>query len=445
MRRELFRSRPFRMAGLYAGVFAVLSAVSLALMLGLYRHEASREVAVAMDREAAALTQAWQDGEIDGVRAYLQVLRMQPLGERWSVVLQTPTQTLEIPQRPEMAVTAKRARITRELQLAPNVTAQLHLSTQFERESLRLLSRALVTGVVALIVLALVGGILLAWLTNRRVSRMDRALAAIMQGDLSSRLPVRPKGDELDRLAANVNLALDRVQLLMESVRSATDGIAHDLRTPLARHRARLEQAQRQPPAADEFDTWIEAALADVDGVLATFRGLLQVATVEAGTLRNDFATVDLCAVAASIAELYEPLVHERQLQLKLELPSAATVHGSRNLLAQCVANLLDNAIKFSPVAGMVTLRLRRSSAGIELSVTDQGPGIPPSEREQVFQRLYRMDRSRSTPGLGLGLSLAKAVTELHGGSIRIEDHQPGTRVVMRLPSGPATALPVGA
>lgn len=423
------------MALLYAAVFAALSALTLGLMLWLYRAEASAELNAALDRESSALTAAWQDDGAEGVRRYALVLRAQPLGERWSVVLTMPDKQVVIPESEALsAALPDQTIITRQIRLDKDVTARLRISTQVQREALRLLGRVLATGVVLLVVLALAGGVLLAWLTNRRISNMDKALAGIVEGRLSSRLPVRVRGDELDRLAANVNLALDRVEQLMDTVRSATDGIAHDLRTPMARHRARLEHALMTPPPAEELTAWLESTIEEVDHILATFRGLMQVATVEAGSLRNQFVNVDLSDLAQRIVDLYEPLASERGLRIDLVLKTDATVPGLPDLLSQTLANLLDNAIKFSPLGGEIRVAMYRAPDRVRLRVTDQGPGIPESEREHVFQRLYRLDASRSTPGLGLGLSLVRAVAELHDGEVVIEDNRPGTRVTLSLP-----------
>lgn len=433
-RRDLFHSRPFRMAGLYAGVFAALSAVTLALMLWLYRQEARSELEAALDRESAKLEMAYQERGIDGVRDYAEALRLQPLGERWSVKLESGGQHIEIPASPRQAAMPEVEARSRSLQLGPQVQAQLQVSTQLQRESLRLLGRALATGIILLVLLALAGGVLLAWLTNRRISHMDRALAGIMAGNLSSRMPVRARGDELDRLATNVNRALDQVQQLMETVRSATDGIAHDLRTPLARHRGRLEQALREPPMAEALPHWLEDAIAEVDNILATFRGLMQIATVEAGALRSRFVPVELEPLVEQMLGLYEPLANERGLVVQAELTDGVRVQGLRDLLSQSLANLLDNAIKFSPPGGHVRVSLRSNGRDALLSVSDDGPGIPEAEHERVFQRLYRLDASRSTPGLGLGLSLVKAVMELHNGRVRIDADSPGTTVSLMIP-----------
>lgn len=441
-RRNLFQSRPFRMSMLYAGVFAALSALSLGLMFALYLQEARLETHTELSAEAKALTLAYESAGLEAAIAYAESLRGELRGERWRFEFLTPEGSRSIPAQPGRQVTAERDRVKRQVRLGPELVATLEISTYDQRQATRLLGRGLATGVIGLVVLALVGGILLAWLTNRRVTRMDRALEDIMRGQLDSRLPVREHGDELDRLAGNVNSALDRVQQLMETVKTATDGIAHDLRTPLARHRARLERAQAHPPGPDALQGFIEASLTEVDRILATFRGLLQLATVETGNLRSSFQPLDLSSVVAEWVELYEPLAAERGILLQARLSGSAKVDGRRDLLGQSVANLLDNAIKFSPPDSEVEVTLERDAQSLQLCVADRGPGIPASERERVFQRLYRLDSSRNTPGLGLGLSLVRAVVDLHGGRISIEDHAPGTRIRVWLPASLSPAEP---
>jgi len=422
------------MAGLYAGVFAVLSAITLGLIFGLYLRESRHDIELTLIEEAAAMRRLYQSEGVEGVLQHTDFLRTQPLGTRWAFELDTPELKTRIPAGAEIVSTPDRDVSQRVVELSGDARMVLQLSTHQQREAIRVLGRILTSGIAALVLLALAGGMLLAWLTNLRISRMDRALAATMAGDLGSRLPVRDNGDELDRLAANVNLALDRVQQLMDTVKSATDGIAHDLRTPLARHRARLEQAMLNPPEAEALPAWFEEGLVEIDRILATFRGLMQLATVETGNLRDRFAMVDLRAVALDVVELYEAVAAERGIQIRMDIGREVQLPGLRDLLGQSIANLLDNAIKFSPPDADVRLTLRAHAHSVTIIVADHGPGVPEAERQRVFRRLYRLDDSRSTPGIGLGLSLVKAVVELHDGRIVLEDNEPGTRVVISLP-----------
>lgn len=438
-RRDIFHSRPFRMAGLYASVFAALSAIMLSIMLALYMREVRLLNQEVLNRQVAELYQLYRETGTAELEDYARRLRNQPGGSRWSMMIEVNGDRLFVPSNLSELPEPDRDGALRRVQLDRHAAVTLYLNNHEWRESIRLMGKVLTTGIATLIVLALTGGVLIAWLTNLRISRMDRALAATMQGDLRSRLPVSHRGDELDRLASNVNLALDRVQQLMATVKSATDGIAHDLRTPLARHRARLESALCSPPRADELLPWLEQGLNEIDRILATFRGLMQLATVEAGSLRAHFTTVDLATVAADLVELYDAVAAERGIQIHSNI-GPAEVSGLRDLLGQSIANLLDNAIKFAPDHSRVSLGLRASQKTVRIIVSDHGPGIPESEREHVFRRLYRLDSSRSTPGIGLGLSLVKAVVDLHDGNITLKDNHPGLRVVINLPLEAAQA-----
>jgi signal transduction histidine kinase len=259
----------------------------------------------------------------------------------------------------------------------------------------------------------------------RRAAAMEAALAAVQGGDLDRRLAVRTGGDEFDRLALRINATLDRLQALMAALREVTDDIAHDLRTPLTRLRQRLDDAARVPSAAA-----IEAAQAEADRLLEIFAALLRIAQVESGTQRAGFATVDLSAIAESVAEVYAPAAEERGQVLASDIEPGVSITGDPAMLTQMLANLVENAIRHGRAEGRVSLGV--SAAGI--TIADDGPGIPEADREKVFHRFHRLDAARSTPGSGLGLALVRAVAELHGITIALEDAAPGLRVRLTLP-----------
>lgn len=292
-----------------------------------------------------------------------------------------------------------------------------------------------------MLLLSLAGGWLLTRAALRPVETIRRAAQQIMDGDLQHRIPLGAESrekdelkDEFDRLAQTLNAMLDRIEGLIASVRGATDNIAHDLRSPLTRHRARLEAALRHPPAADELPDWLERNLTDIDQVLSTFQSLLRIARVDSGLLRSEFTDIDLARLVHDAAELMEALAEERGLMLDLSVPPQAPCTGHRDLLFQVLLNLIDNAIKYSPAGGQVRLALTPADEGWRIEVSDQGPGIPAAERERVFERLYRLDSARSTPGLGLGLSLVQSVVNLHRGRILLSDARPGLSVTLLLP-----------
>lgn len=272
--------------------------------------------------------------------------------------------------------------------------------------------------------------LLLSWLAGRYTTRLALrpigqirySAGKIMQGDLRHRIPVGHNGDEFDALAHTLNDMLDRISQLIAGIRDATDNIAHDLRSPLTRHRARLESRLNNPPMAGEWAPWVEDSLRDIDQVLATFQALLKIASIDSGLLREAFQPVDLTPLVADATDFMEPLADARQQTLQVTLPEQAMVQGHRDLLFQLLINLLDNAVKFSPVGGHIHVSLVQTPNAWELLVSDNGPGIPPAEHSKVFDRLYRLDATRQTPGLGLGLSLVQAVTTLHQGRISLRD-----------------------
>ncbi|WP_430432820.1 ATP-binding protein [Methyloversatilis sp.] len=312
---------------------------------------------------------------------------------------------------------------------------------EYEVEQVRSdIRRAALVSFGLMLLASLGGGYLITRAALRPVETIRRAAQQIMDGDLQHRVPLRSGdgADEFDRLAQTLNGMLDRIARLIASVRGATDNIAHDLRSPLTRHRARIEAALSHPPTADELPDWLERNLADVDQVLSTFQSLLRIARVDSGLLRGEFSELDVGRLVRDAIELMEPLAEERGLRLVVSAPEGAACTGHRDLLFQTVLNLIDNAIKYSPHGGTVELSLTRDGDDWRLCVRDEGPGIPAAERERVFERLYRLESARDTPGLGLGLSLVQSVVALHRGTIALDDAAPGLAVTLRLPARPA-------
>ncbi len=289
----------------------------------------------------------------------------------------------------------------------------------------RLLSVAAWVG-GAVLLLGLGGGLLIGRSVARRAAAMEAALAAVQAGDLDRRLPTGRGGDEFDRLAQRINATLDRLQGLMVALRGVTDDIAHDLRTPLTRLRARLEAATATPTPEG-----IAAAQAEADALLEIFAALLRIAQVESGTQRAGFTRVDLSAIAASVAEVYAPAAEERGQVLATDIAPGIAITGDPALLTQMLANLVENAVRHGRAGGRVVLALDATA----ITVTDDGPGIPAAEHERVFRRFQRLDAARATPGSGLGLPLVRAVAELHGMAIALEDAAPGLRARLALPA----------
>ena len=301
-----------------------------------------------------------------------------------------------------------------------------------ERETLRrILVRAFFTTLAALTAIGTLGGLFVARRVLHRVDAISASAASIMGGDLSRRLPMAGTGDELDRLAQNLNAMLLRIEELMRGLREVSDNIAHDLRTPLTRLRNGAEQALG---GGADRSAALERVIEESDGLIRIFNALLMIARAEAGSGREGMADFDVSQVVKDVGELYEPAAEEAGARLAVLAEPGLILHGSRELLGQAIANLVDNALKYAPGAARLDLRACRAGGGIEIAVADQGPGIPQEERARVLQRFVRLEGSRSQAGSGLGLSLASAIARLHQGALRLEDNAPGLRAVLALP-----------
>jgi signal transduction histidine kinase len=294
----------------------------------------------------------------------------------------------------------------------------------------RIVLRSLMLCAIPSILIAVLGGI---WLSHRallRVGIMHRAIDRIMEGDLHERLPTGRAGkggDDLDRLAGSVNRMLGRLEHLLDEIKGVGDDIAHDLRTPLARVRTRLDRARNAPSDAGALRMSIERAIIDLDQCFAVITALLRISEIENGRRRAGFARVPLHQIAADIIDLYEPIAEARQIVLAALPSDDAHVHGDRDLLIELAANLVDNAIKFTPPGGRVEIGVDSSSGEAVLRIADTGIGIPPAEREAVLGRFYRSDKSRHIEGSGLGLSLVAAIARLHSAVMTIRDMRPGS------------------
>jgi len=288
--------------------------------------------------------------------------------------------------------------------------------------------------ILLLVLLGLVGGALISHQLLARLDAINRTSREIMAGDLSRRVRVGRTGDEFDSLSENLNRMLDRTERLMRGMREVTDSVAHDLRSPLNRLRNRLESVLQglQPESAEAGA--IEAAIAEADGLIATFNALLLIAEAEAGAAREAMEPVDLRGVVEGVAELYGPVAEEKNVALECPASGAASIFGNRNLVTQALANLVDNAIKYTPQGGHVQITLTHTPDGASLCVADTGPGIGESDRARVLDRFVRLEASRNSPGTGLGLSLVAAVARLHGATFSLRDNNPGLRAALLFP-----------
>jgi signal transduction histidine kinase len=294
---------------------------------------------------------------------------------------------------------------------------------------------------VSAVVLAAAGGVLVRRAVLRRVDIINRTTSAIVRGDLARRLPTRGTTDELDQLSQTINSMLQQIQDLIEGIRNTSNAVAHDLRTPLAELRAQLEGMVLSGASREVMLDGVQKALADIDRVIGIFNALLRLAEIDSGLRRSGFRRVDLAELATEVAELYGPLIEEKQASLMLDAPSGLAVQGDPYLLAQAVGNLVDNAVKYAPRHGMISLRVSRSENGqIEIKVADDGPGIVDDEKTRVTQRFYRGRNCAESAGIGLGLSVVDAVARLHEGSLSLADNHPGLIASLTLPAAPPEA-----
>jgi signal transduction histidine kinase len=275
--------------------------------------------------------------------------------------------------------------------------------------------RALTLGLLPAFGLAIVIGLVLSLRARRRLSEVNRRIQRIVAGDLRERLPTHKGNDPFDQLAASVNLMLGEIESLVQEIAGVGNDIAHDLRTPLTRVRARLERGRARATTLDELRTVVDQSIGGLDQSLAVVTALLRIAEIEHNRRLEGFSQVQLVPLVREVGDLYEPIAEDKRVTLQVEAADEATVRGDRDLLFEAVANLVDNAVKFTPEGGRVTLTLLRRDGESVIQVKDTGPGIPEAERDAVIRRFYRSDKSRNTEGLGLGLSLVAAIVKLHG------------------------------
>src|SRR5262249_1141354 len=294
---------------------------------------------------------------------------------------------------------------------------------------------ALLLGVALMLVLAGLAGVSVPRRTVGRIEAINATSRSIMQSGLGKRIPLRGTRDEWDQLAENLNSMLDRVEALMAEVKQVSDNVAHDLRTPLPPMRARLEKAYHPPQNSNYDHALIGDTMADLDAVLRMFSSLTRISQIETGDRTSAFRPVNLAEIASEVVELFDAAAEDKRVHLDAVVDRRVLVTGDRDLLFDAVANLVDNAIKYGGEGGRVTVEVARNDDGAVIAVVDDGPGIPDDEWQHVFKRFYRLERSRHTPGNGLGLSLVAAVARLHGARIEMVDNRPGLKCLLRFPS----------
>jgi signal transduction histidine kinase len=447
----MIRSASLRFALLFGVVFA---ASALALVLFLWLSTANlldRQVEAAINADAQGLVERWSEGGIPSLLLTIQDRLSEnvdddaiyevsdPLGAtvagnlgRWPQRVTSPGVIYEL--QVVRAGTRSVADVRR-YDLPGGFRLLVGRDVRGRVELRRLLTSTLFSSMLVVAGLGVAGALVIRNLFRRMVAEVSATAEAIAGGDLSPRVRRTGSGDEFDRMAESINTMLERIARLMDGVRQVSNAIAHDLRTPITRARARLEDAALHARSEAELRAGVERAVSDLDGVTSVFQALMRIAEIEVGARRSAFAEVDLGPLLADLAELYGAVAEEHGLSLRLEVPDTLAILGDRDLLQQAVANLLDNAIKFSPEGGRITLAAERRERQVRLSVTDQGPGIPEADRPRAAERFFRGETARSTPGSGLGLALVQAVALLHEGTLQLEDASPGLRASITLPA----------
>ncbi len=457
-RGQIFRSASLKLAAVYGVLFA-LSSYALVFFLWWATNDLlNQQVEAAIVADAQVFANAWTDGglppiimainarlaeDIEDSAIYsLNGPQLQPLAgnlNHW------PANVVQAQQFYEVRVVRDGVPVVA-MVYAYNLQGGAHLLVGRDIKSRaqlkHLLPGTLLYATVVVLALALVGSLVVRGLFRRMVADVSSTAAAIARGELDRRVPHAGRGDEFDAMADAINNMLDRIGRLMDGVRQVSNAIAHDLRTPITRARARLEDAASHAGTEAELRAAVERAVADLDAVTSVFQALLRIAEIEAGSRRSAFAELDLGPLLADLAELYAALAEDKGLTLTLRVPDTLPAYGDRDLVQQAVANLLDNAIKFSPSGGRITLAAEKIDGQVRLSVADQGPGIPEPDRMRATERFFRGEQARSTPGSGLGLALVQAVATLHEGTLLLEDSGPGLRATLVMRSMPPNPMP---
>jgi signal transduction histidine kinase len=461
---KLFRATAFRLTLVYLLVFALFAAFLLGYFALNTRRLITEEITSTVDAEITGLSEQYNQGGIRRLVFVIETRSRRPgsslylvtapsgeglagnIGSLAPGVLAKPGWMETSYRRLEEPESAEHHALVRVLQLPGGFRLLVGRDLE-ERE--RLFDIIVTAGrwsVAIVIILGIAGGVFVSKRVLNRVDAMTHTAETIMAGDLTGRLPIAGSGDELDRLASNLNAMLERIEALMRGLKEVSDNVAHDLRTPLTRLRNRAEEALRTAKDEAGYRNALEATIEESDGLIRTFNALLMIARAESGEAREGMSEFDAADVAHDVSELYEPLADTKGLALRVEA-TPAPVKGNRELVSQALANLVDNAIKYAADSHAhgangkaVEILVTAGAEGdrIKLSVRDAGPGIPESDRTHVIERFVRLEQSRTMPGSGLGLSLASAVARLHGGELKLEDNAPGLKAVLDLPRAAA-------
>ncbi len=463
---KLIRTTAFRLTLVYLFLFALFAASLLGYFAWNTRRLINEQITATVNVEVAEITDIYTHRGLHGLIKTLGNRALRPGANLYLVT--TPEGKAIVGnvgalapgvmawtgwsetgyRRLEEQDTADHRALVRVTELTNGFRLLVGRDLEERRRLFGIVANAAQWSLLVVIVLGIGGGIFVARRVLQRIDAMTGTTRRIMAGDLSERLPVGRSGDELDRLAENLNAMLERIEALMTGLKEVSDNIAHDLKTPLTRLRNRAEEALARSGSEAEYRAALERTIEESDGLISTFNALLMIARAESGQARGNMDDFDAADVARSIHELYEPLAEDDGMTLRVKA-EPATLHGNRELIGQALANLVENAIKYgkpSPVVQPmdpaaaartreVLIEARREGDAVLLSVTDHGPGIPESDRKHAVERFVRLEASRTLPGSGLGLSLASAVATLHGGELRLGDSHPGLTATLAIPA----------
>lgn len=444
---RLLRTASFRLTALYVAIFAVSAALLGTAVFLAARSALEQQMAARIETDMSYLTNEFRDGGLDRLVTTVMSRGRGPIALDYLVQDASGAHLAgEMPAVPGLQpgwttvrisnATEDNGRPERSRALVADLGGGLLLVVGDDLGRIGDIEEAVATaylwtvGLVA--VLGIGGGVLLSRAFLARVDAISRTAEAIIGGDLGHRVPVRGTNDDLDRLAGMLNHMLDRIGALMDSLRQVSTDVAHDLRTPLSRLYQRLEDARLHARSVPEFEAANEAALREAEGLLETFSALLRIAQVEGASPRASFGQVDLSAVATAVVDAYRPDAEDGGRQVSPAIALSVTVQGDQELLTQALANLVENSLRHTPTGTRITVSVHPDCGeGCSLIVQDDGPGVHPSDMPRLIDRFYRAERSRTTPGNGLGLSLVSAVADLHEAALYIEAGVPGLRVRM--------------
>jgi signal transduction histidine kinase len=466
---KLLRTTTFQLTLVYLTVFALFAAFLLGYFAWNTRRLITEQITETVDAEVQGLTEQYRQGGIRRIVFAIEGRARRPgsslyllttaagelvagnVGALATGVIDNPGWAETLYRRVDEQDGPDHRALVR-VDLLPGGFHLLVGRDLEERE--RLYDVVLAAGnwsVAIVVVLGLAGGFFVTRRVLKRIDAMTETTRTIMQGDLHERLPVAGTGDELDRLASNLNAMLERIEALMHGLKEVSDNIAHDLKTPLTRLRNRCEAALRAAGSETEYREALGSTIEESEALIRTFNALLMIARAESGQARDDMTVFDAAEIVRGIGDLYEPLADDKGLTLRVETAPAAWMRGNRELISQAVANLVDNAIKYGASddaknyhCAEILLKAADQDGRIRISVADNGPGIAPSNRGRVLERFVRLEQSRSEPGSGLGLSLAAAIARLHGGELTLDDNHPGLVSIISLPRA-AAPLPTTA